>query len=262
MKVTTSIRLKNKSLIRLNEKLKDLSLELINKKPDPQTPKDGIVLFALVKAHKTHSAILFLINKGYIEDAEMLARTLFDICLLVKLCTKSDNEEMAIQYFNFDEVQRSNTYRKVKDGQNFSEVFKARVENPKENDEDIDKVIDAANSLIERYGKWFKENWYDKNKQSEYLGSLQLDQYYKTAFNLQSQLVHSTPRSMNRYFRDVNGKIVTNHEPTDQHADLTLVSAVNMLLLIVDEYQRHFKLEYQSTLDKLVNDLKEATVDD
>lgn len=261
MKIGTSIRLNNIKLIRLNERLRRVSLELINMHPDVNTPRDGVVLFSLIKAYKTHGAILLLINKGLIEDAEMLARTLFDICLLVKLCTKDDSEEMALQYFNFDEVQRSKLYKKVKDNQNFSEVFKDRITNPKEGDEDIDKIINSANELVERYGKWFKDNWFDKNKQSEYLGSLQLDHYYKTAFDLQSQLIHSTPRSMNRYFKDVGGKIITNHEPNDEHAGLALVSAVNMIILIADEYQRHFKYEYQEVMDSLASELKVATTD-
>lgn len=168
---------------------------------------------------------------------------------------------MALQYFNFDEVQRSKLYKKVKDNQNFSEVFKDRITNPKEGDEDIDKIINSANELVERYGKWFKDNWFDKNKQSEYLGSLQLDHYYKTAFDLQSQLIHSTPRSMNRYFYELDNKVFTKHEPTSEHADLALVSAVNMLILIADEYQRHFNYKYQEVVDSLANELKMATTD-
>lgn len=259
MKIGTSIRLKNIKLIRLNERLRKVSFELINKHPDVNTPRDGVVLFSLIKAYKTHGAILLLVNKGLIEDAEMLARTLFDICLLVKLCTKDGNEEMALQYFNFDEVQRSKLYKKVKDNQNFSEVFKDRITNPKEGDEDIDKVIYSANELIERYGKWFKENWFDKNKQSEYFGLVQLDHYHKTAYDLQSQLIHSAPRSMNRYFKEIGEKIITNHEPTDEHADLALISAINMIILITDEYQRHFHYEYQDVMDCLTRELKVAT---
>jgi hypothetical protein len=63
---------------------------------------------------------------------------------------------------------------------------------------------------------------------------------------------------MNRYFKDIGGKIITNHEPNDEHAGLALVSAVNMIILIADEYQRHFKYEYQLTIEDLAKELKSA----
>lgn len=258
MKVGIEIRKRNLNLIKVNEELRRLALTLINKKPDVKTPRDGVALYMMVKAYKTQGAILLLVHRGLTEDAEMLARTLFDTYTTIGLCMKDGNEEMATQFIDFDDVQRMNLYNKVVNNQNFSEVFKERITNPKPGDRNIDEVIKNGTEKIKKYGKGFEKHWYGDKSGTNLAGLLNIDRYYKTAFDLQSHLIHSLPRAINRYIRIVDGEITTNHNPSSENAGLALVSAFNMFVLVVGEYQKHFGYNVQTQLDIMVNKYKNA----
>ena len=73
----------------------------------PDTKKNRIVSAFLVKATKTHNAIIILCKQGYGEDAVILARSLFDMLVDILYITRFKLDTMADRYEFYDDVWRA-----------------------------------------------------------------------------------------------------------------------------------------------------------
>jgi hypothetical protein len=51
---------------------------------DGVTPIEKVVIVAVAKAFKTYQSILILCREGYVDDAEVLLRTLFELAVSVR----------------------------------------------------------------------------------------------------------------------------------------------------------------------------------
>ena len=245
-------------LILVNHKLRLIAKEFIDQKPTIETPKDGVAAYMMSKAYKTHGVILNLARNGYAQDADMLARTLFDTHLIIASVVDDETDKTAMQYLHFDDETKSDMFSQLDREGKFKEYFEQRKLNPKEGDEPIEKIQERAQNWLEEYGKDFKRQWYGDKKTSEMAKLAEVGHYHSTAYKLQSQLIHSLPRTMDFYLADVDGKLVMTPDPDERYVDIPLSASFNMFFLIVEKYAKHFKIDADAMFEPLVTEYGEA----
>lgn len=241
--VTFSIQHKYKRLISVNEKLSSIAESFIAKNPQINTPKDGIASFMLAKAYKTHGVILKLVKLGYSEDADILARSLFDSAVIISACISDITDKTAWKYLNFDYSTRAEMFKHLIDKGKFREYFEERTKNPKLGDESIEEICNKAEKFKKEYGGDFKQKWHSGKTTGEMAELVNLKDYFETAYKLHTQLTHSLPRCVNRYLIDDGEKIILDVTPkNDREIGLSLASSFDMFFRIVEKFNKHYKM--------------------
>lgn len=258
MELATTIGKKYRKLFNVNIKLRKIVLSFIKSNPQINTPKDGVACYMLAKACKTHGVILKLAKLGYGEDADMLARTLFDSAVIIISCIDDPHDDTAMKYLNFDYSTRSQMYKKLLDGGKFKKYFDDRAENPKQGDESIAEIYEKAQKGIDQYGGDFRQRWHSGKTAGEMATLVNLKHYFDTAYSLHSQLVHSLPRCMNNYLIPDGENILIDIKPKGNGIGLSLVSSFNMLFSITEKFNTHYKLVSDDEFRKLAKELQNA----
>ena len=253
-------RIQNKfsKLFKVNNDLRKIAKSMIDLNPQVNSPKDGVACYMLAKAYKTHGVIMKLARLGYSEDADMLARTLFDVAIIISACIDDKNDDTVSKYLKFDDSTRSQMYRQLINEGKFQEYFEERASNPKAGDEPISEIYERAEKGIAEYGGDFRRKWHSGKTSSQMAESVKLKQYFDTAYNLQSQLVHSLPRCMNRYFIDDGKNIFIDIKPKENEINLTLISTFNIFFVIIQKFNDHYKYIPDNTFKPLVDDFVTA----
>ncbi len=259
MSLRAHIRKKYNRLFSLNDNLRKIAKEIIESDPPINTLKDGIAAFILAKSFKTHGIIMNLSKNGFSEDADMLARTLFDAYLIIAGVLKDESDDTANQYMRFDDETRAKMYGTLMQRDNFKEYFIERKNNPKHLDESIEEIQSRAGAWKKLYSGNFWNKWHHDKSQSQLATELDIQHYYETAYQLQTQLSHSFPRIMDKYLIPNENNIKMLTEPTDKFIALTLVSSFNIFVLIVWRFDEHHNNKFRSEIEELVIELKEVT---
>jgi hypothetical protein len=263
MSVKGLIRKKYHRIFAVNQKLRGIAKSLIDAKPQVDTPKDGIACYMLAKSYKTHGVASNLAKNGFSEDADMLVRTMFDCALIISVCLGDSTQDTAWKYLNFDYITRAKMFKQLKDQGKFQAYFEDRKNNPREGQEPVEEILANAEKFTKEYEKDFRQRWHGKLTTGDLADMAKLTPYFQTAFNLQSQLTHSLPRSMNAYLFQRGENIEMDVNPHELGADLSVVAGFNMLIVVADQFNKHFKLvpaetfaelgkEWQATIDEVV----------
>lgn len=253
-----SVRKKYNKLFVINDKLRKIAFEMISSQPKMNSPKDGIVGHMMAKGYKTHGVILNLCRNGYGEDAQMLSRTLFDAYLIEGNVIEDETDATAWQYLNFDDITRLKMFEYIKDKEIYQKELESRKNHPKPKQEDIETIELRKTQWLEEYGKDFKYRWHVGKTTGDLAEALEMKPYFETAYNLQSQLVHSLPRTGDYYLRDDGQRLWLNVEPGEQAVDLALISSFNVFIGIVLGFNQHFNLGYEERVRALIPELSVA----
>jgi hypothetical protein len=259
MSLKTHIRKKNSQLFLLNDNLRAIAKEIIESNPPINTLKDAIVAFILAKSFKTHGVIMSLSQNGFSEDADMLARTLFDAYLIIASVLKDDSDDTANQYIRFDDEIRTKMYGTLKSKDSFKEYFEERRNNPNHSDESVEEIQSRAEEWKKLYSNNFWNKWHHDKSLGKLATDLDMHHYYETAYQLQTQLSHSFPRVMDKYLIPNKDNYKMQTKPTDKFIDLTLVSTFNIFVFIVMRCDEHFDNKHRSKIEQLIVELREAT---
>lgn len=251
-------RKKFNSLFVVNDKLKKLAKEMVDLQPLIDNPKSGVVAHMMAKGFKTYGVILNLCKNGYGEDAQMLARTLFDAYLIAATVMEDKTDKTAIQYLNFDDFTRLKMFNYVKDKDIYKKKFEQRKNNPKPKQESIKEVEERTIKWLEEYGKDFKYRWHVGKTTGELAKAVNMESYFQTAYNLQSQLVHSLARTGDFYLVDDGNRLWMKTEPGEVAVDLALVSSFNIFLGLALAFDEQFNLGHEEEIKKLIPEYSEA----
>ena len=258
MSIRRRIINKHRALFVVNDRLRKIAKKMINAQPQINTPKDGVACFMLAKAYKTHGVATNLAKNGYSEDADMLIRTLFDTALIISSCLEDKSDGTVSKYLNFDYSIRAAMFKQLQDQGKFKDYFANRKKNPKPGDMSIQEIQEKAERWVEKYGGDFRRKWHSGKTTGQLAESVNLKKYFTTAFGLQSQLSHSLPRSMDFYLVDDGKQIKMSVEPNEHGADLSIVTAFNMLFVTVEQFNKYFKILPKDKLEKLVSEWEQA----
>ena len=250
--IETSKNIDNKyeNLFKLSQDLRIMIEEIMDKSFKVKDDKEVLTAFFLGKAYKTHGAILLLCKNGYAQDAEMLARTIFDMHITLLYILQDKTSERLTRYMSYDWFERKQSFDYIKSKPKLLAEAKAKYKTEIDFDKSLLEIETKGKEAHKKYD--FKGSWSDKNIRDMSIEINKLDQYL-TAYKGASKYIHTTARTMNTYMkREPYGHTVIvgqNSEGVDQ----ALVLGFDCLLGIVASYIDIVDIEYVERL-KVISD--------
>jgi len=244
----TPIEQKYKALFSYNRELRGVVDTIMDKEYPLGGDKEVFTAFCVGKAYKTHGALLLLCEQGYGQDAAILVRSLIDLLITLLYILEDSTNKRIQRYFAYDWILRKKMFDYGKTKPEILKLLEARNANPKSKDNTLKEIEEQAKLAQEKYK--YGRDWSDKNirEMAEFVDKKDL---YLTIYRLQSQLMHTAPRTMNEYIKD-NGKGYTIEVgQNDRWVEDTLVVAFDCMYNIVGQYDKLLHLGYAKQLDDI-----------
>ena len=222
---------------------------VMNKEFHKITPKVALTTFVLGKAYKTHGAILFLCAQGYGEDAAILTRSLFDLSITLLYILKDPTNKRVLRYFRYDSIIRKKMFDYAKDVPTFAKLFKERELHPKPGDTTLKEVEKYAKLAQGKYN-YGRMGWSDKpiRQMAEEVGR---EGAYQTVYYLQSNITHSTVRTMNDYVKAHDKGYTVDIGRGESWVQEDLVASFDFFLAIVERSNKLLRLGIAKQLNSL-----------
>jgi hypothetical protein len=218
--------------------------------------------FFFCKAYKTYQAIGLLCSAGFVEDAESLSRTLFEI-LLQACWMKSDPKRRARSFAEHSPVRQYNLYlrmRKLKSPQMSAVV--SRIESKTAQLAEMKRQYDEFKMQFLKPGRKsvkspddLSENWWGNS--IRWLGEkLGMEDHYATVYWSQSDLVHTGSTSIRDYLKRNQDGWQANCYPTPENADceLTALWASGWVIGIVEVLNDAWSLRLDSEIARALQE--------
>lgn len=218
------------------------------------TVKSGVLAHMMAKSFKTFGVVVHLCKGGYGEDAQCLARTIFDSCMIAGTVFIDSTEESAIRFLFSDDVHRIKLWEKVKDHPGYKEEMEERLKNPKPKDEPMEVVQKRVEELKKKFGNSYGNpmKWHGKEKTVYVAEGIGMRKNYETAYDMQSTFVHSMPRSGDAYVRDDGERLWMVYTPSENQIDICLASAMSTFIAIIKWFNDHFKLDFDERIQEVM----------
>lgn len=241
-----NFREKYVDLFHFNEELRNIIEPILDKHPEPINPKQGFLLYALAKSHKTQAAILLLSERGFGQDAGILARSIFELAITTLYIVKDDTGKVVKRFFDYDWIMRANMYDSVSK----DTIYKEEFERKDPAGVRVEEVFEESEKIKRKYQDISNISWSDKSfkKMAEEVGRLDT---YKTAYHLQCNLSHPNPRNMNDYFSELEGKLEVNAGPDYKWILESLVATFDFFIHIIDAWDEEFGFGLKPKLEDL-----------
>lgn len=247
--------MKDTELAEIGKQLEDIATKAIGKitlKGDV----DKFLAFSTSKGLKTFRALMLLCKNGYGQDAGILARSLFELSLCVEYVLKNDTESLTKRWLDHDKIFRAQIL-------DYAEKEKITDDLPNElNINNIENIKKEAQKAQETHKYKNKNRWIDK-KYSEMATDVGSQKAYDTVYKLLCNLQHSSPNSINEYFKEKDIKGIKGIEidtgQSDAFIELSLIIAIDFYGVIVGDYIKNYKLSLSSDFDSHRKQFKKYT---
>jgi len=218
-------------------------------------PLKMTAVYFVIKAIKTHMAILHLCSKGYGEDAAILIRSLLNLIINIFYIASRDSENRARQFIAhaaFAKLESYNIYSKYPEILDKSKSF------------DINEIkkeaIEAQNQYGFEFGKpWSKKTILQMAKDIDMHSSPKnnnMEKNYDVVYNYLSNFEHSNAISANSYITDRKKGWDALTNPTDNLLPETLASDAGYFLTIFEKFCDIFKLDAKKEIQTLCAELR------
>jgi len=242
----SDFRKKYADLFQFHEELRGILEPILNKHPEPTNPKQGFLLYALVKSHKTQAAILLLSERGFGQDAGILSRSIFELAITALYIVKDNTGKIAERFFDYDLIMRANMYNAVSKDTKYK--YELKTKDP--TGVIIEDVIKEAKKVKEKYQSIGSLRWSDENfkEMAEAVGR---SDTYKTAYRLQCNLSHPNPRNTIDYFTESEGALEVNAGPDNKWILESLVATFDFFFCVINAWNEEFEFKLKPALDDL-----------
>jgi len=236
--------------------------------PDSETAAyQGVVHFFFCKAYKSYQAFALLCECGFVEDAEILSRTIFEVWMQAQYMS-TDPRELVRKFAEYDRVRRYLQYWRLK----LVDSDRARVIVSKlESDSSFPGLKQQYDRMSGQFLKTnrkkgdspedFASNWWGGSirwlaKQT------QVDDIYVSVYGAQSDLVHSSSGSMDEYVTKTEDEWLAKCYPDGNHSDLpTTVRWASIFFLgISKQVNDAWKLGLEQEIGATLSEIEKITV--
>ena len=191
---------------------------------------------------KSFLAISKLINQGFVEDANILLRAMFEI-LVTTLFIKQNPEKRAIKYLEFSHIEKYRLIKVLPHPNSYLEYDAKRIEEIKRDYFRVEKNYKN------------KSSWSQHNIR-EMAQKVGLQDVYDLVYRFQSQFVHTTPEGMQSYISKIPTGFLINLEPKNIGFYLGITSgACETLLGVIKILDDTFNLGRSKEIDDLKEEL-------
>lgn len=241
-----------KEIFNLHQELRVLIDPVLDEYPIPQSSKQGFILYAVAKSHKTQAAILLLCEKGFGQDASILSRSIFELAVNAKYICKDATDYTAQQFFDYDWIRRKRMLDAVSNNPDVKKELDRKDPGGKML---IQVKLEAAKMSEKYYNGKMPSNWSGltiENRAHE----VGLTHEYKTLYSLLCDQSHPNSRNTNDYFIDNQGVFEVNAGADVNWIRESLIATFQFFIIIVDCWNKEFKFG----LDSNVQDINEKLI--
>lgn len=248
MSVSTEI----KAILDLNNELRGLAESVLSQHPHPDSLVKGHALLSFGKAYKTHVAILILCEKGYGEDAAILARSLFELAVSTLYVYGDESGIAAKRYFEYDWIIREGMYDYLLSKEETKKGLEEQIAASENGEMRIEEIRKRAADVRAGYtpDELRRNTWSGKSikKMAEEVGR---EDSYRTIYSLQCNMAHSAVSMANDYVKEVEGEITMDISPSENWVTQTLVASMDFFYFITRTWNSVFELGLEEKLDDL-----------
>jgi len=187
----------------------------------------GAMFFFFCKAYKSYQAIRVLWKEGFVEDAFILTRTIFELALQARYM-REDPKPRARLFAEHDPVMRYRYYLRLKKLGNAKLV--QRIES---NTEGLEELKQNYDRLQAKYPE--NKGWWGKSIASlaKHLGK-EMETRYAMIYWIQSNLAHSGSTSVKEYINEEQGGLKAKCYPSPSNTAMIPQEATLFFLDIVE----------------------------
>lgn len=201
----------------------------------------GIVVYVSWKSLKSYLAIMYLLDKGFLEDANIILRSMFEILVTI-LFIKQNPKKRALQYLEYSYVEKHRLIETI-----------------------TDMAGDPKNAArlreIEQEYLRIKDNYKNKSSWSglsirEMSKKVGLEDLYNMLYRFHSQFVHTSPEAMKSYIQNIQKGFMINLEPINDNFFVGIISEnCEILLQLTEIFENTFDLGRSKEIDALKNEM-------
>ena len=213
----------------------------------------GAMLFFFCKAYKSYQAANLLYRQGYLEDAFILARTVFELALQARYM-KEDPKPRARLFTEYDPVARYRYYLRLKKLGVIDEIEKFKTHSHELGLEEMKQYHDRLHKVYPERKNWWGEGigWL-----ARHLGK-EMEKRYVTIYWMQSNLVHSAAASVKAYLKQHEEGLLINCSPARSNRSMVPQEITLFFLDIAGHVAEALKLELDEDVSKAMEDFRTA----
>jgi hypothetical protein len=230
--------------LELGEKLLK-KVDLVHGSDGEELAYKGAMLFFFCKAYKSYQAAELLYKSGYVEDAFILARTVFELALQARYM-KEDPKPRARLFTEYDPVARYRYYLRLKELGVIDEIEKFKTHSHQLNLEEMKQYYDRLQKTYPEKKGWWGESigWL-----ARHLGK-ETERRYVTIYWMQSNLIHSAAASVMEYLREHEDGLLVNCSPTRPNRSIIPQEITLFFLDIVGQVAEALELKLDDDVSK------------
>ena len=211
----------------------------------------GAMLFFFCKAYKTYQAIQILWDKGFQEDAFILARTIFEIALQAQYM-RDDPRTRARLFTEHDPVMRYRYYKKMNKHGLLNEMSDNRKKELDELEKHYNKLKD---NYPEHKGWWGKSIAWLAEDQGDHM-----KKRYDLIYWIQSNLVHSATTSFKDYLKEQGEGFKINCNPSISNDEMIPQEATLFFMRICELVCHALAIDKKVSVNKWYENYKEIFI--
>lgn len=232
------------SLLQLAENLQDEFKKREIKREALSADLD-VLCFFFAKASKTASAVVFLCQEGYPEDALVLVRTIFEIVVKSLYIFKSDSIVRARAFILYDKLERKKQFKKIVDWN------RKRMIEDREVEEALKKIEDECDTLGKDYQISIDKVMWPRKTLEELSEEVDLTPTYHTFFWISCLYTHTSIRSSMSFASETDKGLSFDIKPDKKLSKDVLIYLFDLFRRIVQDFDNRFKLGYQNKITEL-----------
>ncbi len=246
------LTVKYKKLFDFNYALRHVIGAIIDKEYRIDDDKKMFTAFCVGKAYKTQGAILLLCQQGYGQDASILLRSIVDLLITLLYILKEPTNGRMQRYFDYDWILRKKMFDYGKTKPDILQQLEERSVLQNTQDDSIEKIEEMAKKAQELH-KYSNNRWSEQSvaEMAEEVGRVDL---YRTVYKLQSQLIHTAPRTMNEYVKQEGNGFIIEVGQNEKWVEETLVATFDCIYNLIGEFDKLLQLGFAKRLDEIAQD--------
>lgn len=255
---------KKRQLLEINKKLLDFADNEF--KPEIKNIEFGIKYvgsFLFAKSTKTFRALFILCDKGYGEDAAILARSMLENVINFAYMNKDDKQNRAELFIYHSFIDRKNKIKQTKNNQNYPQDIEEKFVNK------FGEVYEKAVKLQDKECKKIKEEGkYSIKKQSWSCLSLAnmaeeiklKELYYDQIYWLTSNLSHPSDTASAGYiYEGEEDNVSVNDMPSVDWVEESLILGFDYFYKMIELVNEIFELDFDKKIKAIEEEYIEIT---
>ncbi len=226
-------------------------LTKISGKDGEELAYKGAMLFFLCKAYKSYQAIRILWSTGFVEDAFVLVRTIFELALQARYMS-GDPKPRARLFTEYDIVARYRYYERVR---KLNDPILAATFARREHE--LQGLMEEYDRLKDRYPE--NKGWWGNNiawlaTQAGHAWKVR----YKAVYWMSSNLVHSGAPTVKEYLIEQQGALKINCSPKRSDQVMVPTEATLYFLMLLGHVAEPLELGLNEQIQKGLGDFQKA----